>query len=113
MLQCFALHLFALLRHLARPLPHPSHPPLPPCPAPLPRPLPPPLQVQLCIQNEQRDAMHAELAGAIFKEAVSDAMAAGIDAFSTVDRQRVQASFLDLKMERPAARAVLDDVARK
>ena len=57
--------------------------------------------------------MHAELAGAIFKDAVNDAMGAGIDAFSTVDRQRVQASFLDLKLERPAARAVLDVVARK
>lgn len=37
----------------------------------------------------------------------------GIDAFGFEDRRRVQQAFIDLRMERPAARAVLDDVARK
>lgn len=31
----------------------------------------------LCIPNDQRDAMHAELCGQIFKDAVNDALAAG------------------------------------
>lgn len=31
----------------------------------------------LCIPNEQRDAMHTEACGTIFKEAVNQALAAG------------------------------------
>ncbi|PSC73353.1 chloroplastic isoform X2 [Micractinium conductrix] len=71
------------------------------------------MQVMLCIPNEQRDAMHTEACGTIFKEAVNQALAAGIDAFGYEDRRRVQQSFLDLRLDRPAARAVLSDVARK
>ncbi|EFN52285.1 hypothetical protein CHLNCDRAFT_139027 [Chlorella variabilis] len=63
------------------------------------------MQVQLCIQNEERDRMHAELCGALFKDAVTDALAAGIDGFGFQDRQRVQQAFKDLRLERPAARA--------
>lgn len=40
-------------------------------------------------------------------------LSAGIDAFGYEDRRRVQQSFLDLRLDRPAARAVLSDVARK
>ncbi|KAL4860244.1 hypothetical protein ACK3TF_000429 [Chlorella vulgaris] len=71
------------------------------------------MQVQLCIQNEERDKVHAEQCGALFKDAVNDALAAGIDGFSFQDRQRVQAAFRDLRMDRPAARQVLKDAARK
>lgn len=31
----------------------------------------------LCIPNDTRDAMHSELCGQIFKDAVNDALAAG------------------------------------
>ena len=37
----------------------------------------------------------------------------GIDGFGYEDRRRVQQAFADLRLERPAARAVLEDVARK
>lgn len=35
------------------------------------------VQVMLCIQNEERDRMHTELCGQIFKDAVNNALAAG------------------------------------
>ncbi len=38
---------------------------------------------------------------------------AGIDGFGFEDRRLVQQAFKDLRMDRAAARAVLDDVARK
>eukprot|EP00887_Chlorella_sp_A99_P004420 scaffold30.g4420.t1 len=38
---------------------------------------------------------------------------AGIDAFSTEDRRRVQQRFNDLRMDRAVAREVIDDAARK
>lgn len=34
-------------------------------------------QVMLCIQNEERDKMHADMTGGIFKDAVNQALAAG------------------------------------
>lgn len=67
----------------------------------------------LCIQNSKRDAMHAELCGGIFKDAVNDALGAGIDRFGYEDRRRVQQAFEDLRLDRAAARKMLDDVARK
>ncbi|KAL4420333.1 hypothetical protein ABPG77_010238 [Micractinium sp. CCAP 211/92] len=71
------------------------------------------MQVMLCIQNEERDKMHADMTGGIFKDAVNQALAAGIDGFGFEDRRLVQQAFKDLRMDRAAARAVLDDVARK
>lgn len=41
------------------------------------------------------------------------APAAGIDGFGYEDRRKVQQSFQDLRLERPAAREVLAEVARK
>ncbi|KAL4434488.1 hypothetical protein ABPG75_000929 [Micractinium tetrahymenae] len=71
------------------------------------------MQVMLCIQNEERDKVHADMTGGIFKDAVNQALAAGIDGFGFEDRRAVQQAFKDLRMDRAAARAVLEDVARK
>ena len=97
--------------------------PHPPCCPPAPaasRPAPPPptahrplLQVMLCIQESERAAMHAELCGALFKDAVNDALSGGIEGFGFPDRQAVAAAFRGLRMDRAAAREVLDTVARK
>ena len=40
-------------------------------------PPPPPWQVMLCIPDDQRDKMHGELCGQIFKDAVNEALGAG------------------------------------
>lgn len=71
------------------------------------------LQRLLCIQPEDRDAIHKEATSGLFRDAVVDALGAGIDAFSTEDRRRVQQRFNDLRMDRAVAREVIDDAARK
>lgn len=71
------------------------------------------LQRLLCVPTAERDAMHAELCGALFREVVSAAMAAGIDGFGWDDRQAVKAAFAGLRLDRGAARGVIDALGRK
>lgn len=71
------------------------------------------LQRLLCIPNDHRNAVHAELCGGLFREAVSKAMAAGIDGFCFEDRESVKKSFEDLRLERSVAKSIVDEIGRK
>ena len=71
------------------------------------------LQRLLCIPTEDRNALHKELCGSIFKDAVSKAMSGGIDGFNYEDRQDVRKAFDDLRLERAIAKEIVAEVGRK
>lgn len=71
------------------------------------------LQRLLCVPNDVRDAMHAELCGAIFRDAVSQALAAGVETFGFEDRKMVKAAYQAVRLDRPTARNLLSDASRK
>jgi hypothetical protein len=71
------------------------------------------LQRLLCVPNDVRDAMHAELCGAIFRDAVSQALAAGVETFGFEDRKKVKAAYQAVRLDRPSARTILSDASRK
>lgn len=71
------------------------------------------LQRLLCIQSAERDEIHKELCGGIFKDTVNLALSAGIDSFGFEDRRNVKSAFEDLRLDRQAAKQILDTVARK
>lgn len=71
------------------------------------------LQRMLCVPTEDRDAIHKELCGALFRETVSSAMSVGIDGFGYDDRQAVAKAFEDLKIDRQVAKEIVDEVGRK
>lgn len=71
------------------------------------------LQRLMCIPIEDRNAIHKELCGAIFKEAVSKAMSGGIDGFGYDDRLEVRKAFESLRLDRALAKETLAEVGRK
>lgn len=71
------------------------------------------LQRLLCVPNEDRDALHRELCGALFRDVVSNALSAGIDGFGFEDRAAVRSAFESLRLDRAVAKEIVDEVARK
>ena len=71
------------------------------------------LQRLLCVTMEDRNAMHKELCGSIFKEVVSTAMAGGIERFNYDDRVAVKRAFESLRLDRAMAKEIVEEVGRK
>ncbi|KAL4522238.1 hypothetical protein Ndes2437B_g07974 [Nannochloris sp. 'desiccata'] len=71
------------------------------------------LQRLLCVTMEDRNAMHKELCGSLFKEVVSAAMAGGIEGFNFEDRVNVKKGFESLRLERQIAKEIVEEVGRK
>ncbi len=71
------------------------------------------LQRLLCVTMEDRNAMHKELCGSLFKEVVSGAMAGGIDGFNFEDRIAVKKGFESLRLDRQIAKEIVEEVGRK
>lgn len=71
------------------------------------------LQRLLCVTMEDRNAMHKELCGALFKEVVSEAMAGGIEGFNYEDRVNVKKGFESLRLDRQIAKEIVEEVGRK
>ena len=71
------------------------------------------LQRLLCVDMEDRNAIHKELCGSLFKDVISNAMAGGIDGFGYDDRVAVRKSFESLRLDRGIAKEVVDEVGRK
>jgi len=71
------------------------------------------LQRLLCVSMEDRNAMHKELCGSLFKEVVSAAMAGGIEGFNFEDRVNVKKGFESLRLDRQIAKEIVEEVGRK
>lgn len=71
------------------------------------------LQRLLCVPNEQKELIHRELCGSLFRDAVSSALGAGIDHFGFEDRAAVKSAFEGLRLDRSVAKDILAEVARK
>ena len=71
------------------------------------------LRALLCIPKADRDAMHRELCGSLYRTAVEAALNQGIDGFGLDDKKAVAAARDDLKLDRDLAKDVLSTTARK
>jgi hypothetical protein len=71
------------------------------------------LQRLLCVTMDDRNAMHKELCGSLFKEVVSGAMAGGIEGFNFEDRVDVKKGFESLRLDRQIAKEIVEEVGRK
>ncbi|KAK9915263.1 hypothetical protein WJX75_006851 [Coccomyxa subellipsoidea] len=67
----------------------------------------------LCIPKADVQQLHKDICGRLYQEVVEDAMRAGIDRFGFAEREAVERSRKELRLEPAAAAETLDSVARR
>ncbi|CAL8468289.1 g7829 [Coccomyxa elongata] len=67
----------------------------------------------LCIPKADVQQLHKEICGRIYQEVVEDAMRAGIDRFGFAEREAVEKSQKDLRLDESIAAEILDSVSRR
>ena len=71
------------------------------------------LQRMLCVPNEVKEAMHLELCGAIYRDAVNQALNAGVEAFGYGNQDNAKKAFAAVRLDRSQAKTILTECARK